>query len=221
HRRWIRNGDGDHGRLALYVSCTADFAVGHGSAWGAGHPGELYVEQVDRYDQPGARWRGCDRCSGIGIVAGSVRYASGKGTLELRYYKWIWTEPGAGLAPCERRFSQADQQEDYRRLGDAEHFKHQLWLAVHGVLGNPANGRWVDGRGPARPDCEATSFDGAQRPERLLWRGSREWPGVLQHSRVCAGRHGAEPRTVWHAGAEHVPWAGVLQLRLCVHQGHP
>ena len=81
-------------------------------------------------------------------------------------------EPGAGSSPGQRWLSEAGEQKNHLWLGNAEHFEHQLRLAVHGVFGDSADRLRVERRGPARPDCEAETLDGAQGSRRLFGEGA-------------------------------------------------
>ena len=89
------------------------------------------------------------------------------------------------------------------RLGTVEHLKHQLRLAIYGLLGHSADRRRLDGRGPAQSDRQAASFHSPHKPRGLLWRGRQQRRGFLSscpfiwqaergRTRACLARSGRD-----------------------------
>ncbi len=113
-----------------------------------------------------------------------------KGPVGVRCDARLRAEPGPGPASRERRLSASGQQESHRRLGAAEHLQHQLGLALHGLQRHPADRRWLQRRGPPRPDRQAASLHRAQGSPGLLWPRRQQCNGILlhPHSRAPAAR---------------------------------
>ncbi len=76
--------------------------------------------------------------------------------------------------------------------------------------------------GVDRPDQIATPHLSTARANRIDYFGAgpNNGPSYFSIPVLCAGRNGAEPGTFRGAGAQYVSRAGLLQFRLCVHQGH-
>ncbi len=76
--------------------------------------------------------------------------------------------------------------------------------------------------GVDRPDQIATPHLSTARNIRTDYfgKGTNNASRILLHPHSCRRRNRPEPGALWNAGTQHISGASVLQLRLCVHQGH-
>ena len=209
--RQQRSGDGrlrvrvgDDGYGALILQRLADFIVGKCWARWSGLAGWIHLGQIAGRCQRHYRRNGIDRRGVVVQPAGSVRYASGERSVELRCDARFHVERGAGFAPrAVWDFSRIERELLTKGLGVTEHLDHHQRFAVYGVLGNPADRR--RGRSArigrtrlANPTSRRAHS--STRPREDYFGRGRGQRKFLFHPDRDTGRHRAKLRALWNAG---------------------
>ena len=99
--------------------------------------------------------------------------AAEKGAVDIRCDPCFFGERDPGAAARPRRFSSRCAESADQRLAGFEHHHADHGIAVHGLLGDPADRRGRRRNRSSRPDRAASTFDKPHSARRLLWPRAR------------------------------------------------